>query len=50
MISDNRMMIDVIDLFNVIGNYVFGIFLDSQRAFDIVNHDILLQNLQCYGI
>ena len=32
------------------GEKVIGIYLDFSKAFDIVNHDILLQKLYHYGI
>ena len=31
-------------------NYVMGIFIDFKKAFDTVDHKIMLRKLDCYGI
>ena len=52
-LSTNNALLSIIeniqtDLDN--GNFSAGVFIDLKKAFDIVDHDILLKKLEYYGV
>ena len=51
--STSLALVDLIEeLTNSIDNKMItiGIFIDLKKAFDTINHDLLLRKLECYGI
>ena len=51
--STNHALISLVEMIKEYldnNNYVCGVFIDLQKAFDTVNHDILLRKLYNYGV
>ena len=45
----NQLLLRIVQGFED-GDYVACLFCDLSKAFDCVNHDLLIEKLQCYGI